>query len=239
MPRRKIQIINGEFYHIVKRGIEGREIFLDNEDRFRLINSLLVFNDKLPTPWKTRSFWYQRDPKFLTRMDYKPRLPLVEIHSIVFMPDHFHLLVRQLMEGGIKLLMQKLGGYSYYFNKKYKREGTLFQDRYKIIHISTTEQLKNTFVYIHTNPTSLVEPEWKDWRVKNPQRVIKFLEEEYRWSSYWDFIGKQNFPTLITRNFFLNLFNGKEGIKKEINSWIYFKNKIFKDSKKLDRVAFE
>ena len=239
MPKRKIQIVNGEFYHLIKRGIEGREIFLDDEDRLRFLNSLLVFNDKLPTLWEARSFWYQRNSETLAKLGYKPKSPLVEIHNFVFMPDHFHLLVRQLIDGGVQLLMQKLGGYSYYFNKKYQRGGTLFQDRYKIIHISTEEQLKNTFVYIHTNPVALIEPEWKNWRLKNSQGAIKFLEEEYGWSSYWDYIGKKNFPFVTTRNFFLTLFKGKKELKNEINSWIFFKNKIFKDSKKMAQITFE
>ena len=62
MPRRKVQLVNGEFYHIAKRGTEEREIFLDDEDRFRFVNSLLVFNDKMPAPWESRAFWHQRNP---------------------------------------------------------------------------------------------------------------------------------------------------------------------------------
>ncbi len=223
MPRRKIQITNGEFYHIVKRGVEERKIFLDEEDHFRFVNSLLVFNDKMPTPWQSRAFWHQRAPDSLARSEYKPKMPLVEIHAFVLMLNHFHLLVRQLIENGIAILMQKLGGFTYYFNKKNKRIGTLFQDRYKIIHIENEEQLKNNFVYIHTNPVALVEQEWKDWKVKDPQRAINFLEE-YVWSSYQDYLGKKNFPSVTERGFFLKLFNGKEEIKKEVSSWILFKS---------------
>lgn len=228
MPRRKIQFVNGEFYHIVKRGVEEREIFLDNEDRFRFVNSLLVCNDKMPTPWQSRSFWHQRAPDSLSRGDYRPKIPLVEIHAFALMPNHFHLLVRQLLENGIVLLMQKLGGYSYYLNKKYERVGTLFQDRYKTIHIETQKHLKNNFVYIHTNPIALIESEWKNWKAENSQKIIKFLEEEYCWSSYWDYIGKKNFLSSIERDFFLKLFNGEEKIKQEINSWINFKAANFK-----------
>lgn len=223
MPKRTTQIINGEFYHIVKRGTEEREIFLDDEDRFRFINSLLVFNDKMPSPWESRAFWSQRDPATLTKVRYKPKIPLIEIHAFALMPNHFHLLVNQLRENGIALLMQKLGGFSYYFNKKHQRVGTLFQDRYKIVHIKTESQLKNAFVYVHTNPLSLIEPQWKEGIVKNPKKATDFLENEYRWGSYFDYIGKENFPTLITKEFFLELLGGEKGIKKEINSWIMFK----------------
>jgi len=226
MPRRKIQIANGEFYHIVKRGTEERKIFLDDEDYFRFINGLLVFNDKLPTPWKSRAFWHQRSPATLCRSNYQSGTPLIEILVFSLMPNHFHLLVRQLIENGVEIFMQKMGGYSHYFNKKYKRSGTLFQDRYKIVHVGTEKQLKNNFVYIHTNPVALIESEWKEWRVKDPKRAINFLEKEYFWSSYWDYIEKKNFPSVTQREFFLKLFNGKEGIKKETESWIYFKSTL-------------
>jgi len=224
MPRRKIQLVNGEFYHIVKRGTEEREIFLDDEDHFRFVNGLLVFNDKLPTPWQSRAFWKQRNPATLSRGDYQPKVPLVEIHTFALMPNHFHLLVRQLIENGIEIFMQKIGGFSRYFNKKYSRTGTLFQDRYKIIHIGSQEQLKNNFVYINTNPVALIEPGWKEWKVKDPQKTIKFLEEEYYWSSYWDYIGKKNFPPVTEREFFLKLFGREEEIKKEVDVWVRFKS---------------
>jgi len=224
MPQRKIKPVNNEFYHIVKKGIDDREIFLDDEDHFRFINSLLVFNDAAAAPWSLRAFWKQRAPAALTRSNYKPKMPLLEIHTLCLMPNHFHLLVRQLTENGIALFMQKLGGYSWYFNKKYDRSGTLFQDRYKIVHIETDDQLRNTFSYIHTNPISLIEAGWKERGVKDANRAIEFLENDYLWSSYQDYLEIENFPSVITKNFFLEQLGGKEGVRKEIKSWILFKS---------------
>lgn len=223
MPIRNTQLVNNEFYHLVKRGIDERNIFLDEEDFLRFVNSLLVFNDIKPCPWQSRFFWHQRDPTSL--MDYKPEIPLIEIHTFALMKNHFHLLLRQLVENGIIKFIKKLGGYSYYFNKKYRRIGPLFQGRYKIKRIENESQLKNNFVYITTNPVEIIEPKWKEWEVANSQQAIQFLEEKYRWSSYWDYLGRQNFPAVTNRDFFLKLFGGKEEIKKEIDSWILFKSK--------------
>lgn len=239
MPRRIIQLANQEFYHIIKRGIDGRKIFPDSEDYLRCINSLLVFNDKELTPWQYRTFWSKRSPESLAHSNYAPKTPLIEIHAFALMPNHLHLLVRQIIEKGIQIFMQKLGGFSRYFNRKYERKGTLFQDRYKIIHIEAESQLKNNFVYIHTNPIALVEPEWKDWKVKNPSKAINFLEKEYRWTSLGDYLGKQNFPRVATRDFFLELLGGEKGVREEIHSWIEFKNEIFKDEEKLREIQFE
>lgn len=238
MPRREIQLKNQEFYHIIKRGIIDK-IFLDEEDKLRFVNSLLVFNDKNPTPWASRAFWNKLSPYFLTKTDYLPKNPLVEIHAFTLMPNHYHFLVRQLIENGIQLFMQKLGGYSRYFNQKYNREGTLFQAPYKIIHVSTEEQLKNNFVYIHTNQIALIEPKWKEWKVRNPEEATRFLKKKYRWSSLWDFLDRENFPQVTTREFFLELLEGKKGVEKEITSWIEFKNEVFKDEEKLHKIAFE
>ncbi len=223
MPLRKVQLVNGEFYHIVKRGTDKRKIFLDDEDRLRFINSLLVFNDQNPVPWESRGFWHQRGPSSLVTSVYKVENPLVEIHVFTLMENHFHLLVRQIVEHGITTYMRKLGGYSYYFNQKHKRMGSLFEGRYKIKLIETDAQLKNNFVYIHTNPVEIIEQRWKDEIVKSPQKAIEFLEKEYRWSSYWDYLGKQNFPSLTNRNFFLEVFGGAQEIKKQIDAWVLFK----------------
>lgn len=223
MPLRDIQFVVGEFYHIVKRGIEEREIFLDEEDNFRFINSLVVFNDKRPAPWNMRAFWEQRDPSSLK--DYVPKDPLIEIHTFSLMKNHFHLLVRQTKEKGIIDFMRKLGGFSYYFNKKYKRIGPLFQGRFKAVLIKTEEQLKNVFVYVHANPISLIETNWKEKGISNLPHVTRFLEE-YRWSSYRDYLGKENFPNVINKNFFVDLLGGENGCKKEVESWLQYKKEI-------------
>jgi putative transposase len=97
--------------------------------------------------------------------------------------------------------MQKIGsGYTNFFNRKYQREGHLFQGKFLASHVSGEEYLKTVFVYIHTNPVLLIEPEWKEKGIEEPERAIVFLEG-YRWSSYFDYLGKENFPSLTERIF--------------------------------------
>lgn len=232
MPFRNIQFINEEFYHLVKRGVEERDIFLDEEDSLRFINSLLVFNDRKPAPWGVRAFWDQRDPSSLRH--YIPEDSIIEIHAFALMKNHFHLLIRQIKENGVIDFMRKLGGYSYYFNKKYKRVGPLFQGRFKAVLIKTEEQLKNVFVYIHTNPVSLMEANWKENGIKNLSQTARFLEE-YKWSSYPDYLDKESFPNVINKKFFLEVFGGQEECKKEVESWLQYK----KDMNKINNIILE
>lgn len=227
MPLRTVQLANEEFYHVVKRGVEGRKIFLDDEDRTRFICSLLVFNDEEPAPWSMRAFWNQRDPASLMVSSYNVESPLVQIHSFALMDNHFHLLLKQVEDHGISNFMNKLGGYSYYFNKKYHRVGPLFQGRFKAILIKTEEQLKNAFVYVNTNPIGLIEPSWKENGIKDFKTSKQFLTD-YQWSSYPDYSGHENFASLLKKDFFLHLFDGQENCKKEVESWLRYKVDISK-----------
>jgi len=141
------------------------------------------------------------------------------------------LLVRELKKGGISKFMLKLeSGYAAYFTTKYgvKMKGHFFHDRFKCVHIKTEAQLIAVFVYIHTNPVALIDPHWKEKGIKNPERAIKFLEEEYRWSSFFDYIGKKNFPSVTQRDFLLQIMGGPEGAKKAVRDWVRHKGKIRK-----------
>src|SRR5262249_26904602 len=71
----------------------------------------------------------------------------------VLMPNHFHLLVRQNTDVPISALMMNVfGGYAKCFNKKYDRVGSLFQDQFKSISVTTNEYLLWLSAYIHANP---------------------------------------------------------------------------------------
>jgi len=218
MSQRKEEFINDEIYHITVRGIDGRDIFINDEDRWRMIFSLYEFNTtKLVTIRRQRE---KREKfkqtlrsglataKLEEAMQSDKRNRLIDILAFVFMPNHIHLLLRQLKAGGISGFMQKLGsGYARYFNDKYQRKGHLFQSKFQESHISGDEYLKTAFVYVHTNPISIIEPGWKEKGVRDPQAAIKFLEE-YRWSSYPDYLGKKNFPSITERDFGLKIFAG-------------------------------
>jgi hypothetical protein len=142
--------------------------------------------------------------------------------AFCFMPNHIHLLAKQIKDDGISKFMQKVGGYAAYFNKKYHRMGHLF-NRFKAIHIKTDDQLKNTFSYIHCNPISLIEPGWKENGAKDGRAVINFLEKEYRWSSFFDYIGKKNFPSVTDREFLFDIIGGIGGSRQAITDWINYK----------------
>jgi len=230
MPIKRPQLVNGEIYHIVIRAIEVFKLFRDEKDYLRMVHDLFEFNDEDPVLSSYRN-WINRARTVLATLSpkfRKKRKLLVEILAFCLMPNHVHLLVRQLREGGISKFMRKIGaGYGLYYNQKYKRSGHLFQGRYRIVHIKTEEQLKTVFVYIHTNPVAIIVPGWKEKGIKGQdlQKLLKFLEN-YRWSSYPDYLEKQNFPSLTAREFLTKVMGGVKGCQKFVNSWLRFKKEL-------------
>ena len=119
------------------------------------------------------------------------------IHAYCLMSNHYHLLI-ETPSGNLSQIMQHINGaYTNYFNVKRKRAGHLFQSRYKAILIEADEYAKELSRYIHLNPV-------RAGMVTKP--------EEYRWSSYCDYIGERNAPDWLTTKLILDYFGtGKTG----------------------------
>ncbi|MCD6429536.1 transposase [bacterium] len=247
MPIKRPQIIKGEIYHVVSRAVEGVLLFKEEKDYFRMIHDLFEFNDENPTDWTYRQFYEKRSrsedneshsEECSEEKNKRKRKLLVAILAFCLMPNHMHLLVKQLQEKGISKFMRKIGaGYGLYYNKKYDRSGHLFQGRYRIVHVKSEAQLQTAFVYIHTNPVSLIVPNWREKGIPKDQlrKVIEFLEKKYRWSSYLDYLGKRNFPSLTSRDFLTRIMGGKEGCREYVNAWLEHK----KELKDLEKIALE
>ncbi|MBI2035786.1 MAG: transposase [Candidatus Liptonbacteria bacterium] len=190
-----------------------------------MAHGLYEFNDANPTSWEFRQNYGVRPrsevvAKSRQIKERKTKDRLVDILAFCLMPNHIHLLLRQVKDGGISLFMQKQGGgYAGYFNLKNERQGHLFQGRFKAIHIKTDEQLKIVFVYIHTNPAFLVDHGWKGDGIKNPAKVIK-LVESYKWSSYQDYLKIKNLPSITNKSLFGAIMSPRDW-QKFTDDWIY------------------
>ena len=116
--------------------------------------------------------------------------------------------------------MRKLNiGYAKYFNNKYERKGALFEGRYKSILITDQSHFIHLPYYIHLNSLDLKFPGWRNKEIKNYKEAMKYLEN-YRWSSFQDYIGKKNFPSVTQREFLSEFFEGSPNYKKDTLKWI-------------------
>jgi len=224
------QLVNGELYHVISRTVGDTVVFEDEKDFYRGIFSIYEFNNNNPV-----EIWLRRQQRKVekllessgrqTSQDSDKRDRIVEVLAFSFMPNHLHLILRQIKDNGITEFMRKVnGGYAKYFNEKYDRKGHLF-NKFKAVHIRDDDQLKNVFVYVHTNLISLIEPGWKEKGVENSEKVKDFLENNKR-HSYPDYLGKKNFPSVTQRDFLLELMGGVEGCKAEVDNWIMYKKEL-------------
>lgn len=170
MPYRNTFFVNGGYYHLFNRGIDKQLIFKQKKDYIRFLECLKYYKcsgnkPKFSQRLKFKSFIAKHQSPFILKTEN----PLVEIIAYCLMPNHFHLLVKQLQENGIQEFISKLcNSHSSFFNLKYKREGDLFQSEFKTVLVETDEQLLHLSRYIHLNP-------FVANLVKNP--------EDYQWSS--------------------------------------------------------
>lgn len=208
-----------EIIHVLNRGVDKRKIFLDERDYYRFIHDLFEFNDEdnVFNIYRTKLFDVGRRT---IEKKKKQRKLLVDVHAFCLMPNHYHLLVSSRVKKGIPLFMKKLnGGYAKYFNEKYKRNGALFQGKYKRIIVNKDAHFIHLPYYIHLNPLDLISPEWRERKLDDFTKAIKFLDS-YRWSSHLDYLGKDNFPSITNRKLLLDFFGGQNGYEDSIKNWL-------------------
>lgn len=214
----KPPFLNNHIYHIYNRGVEKRDIFMDDGDYIRFIHHLYSFND-INTPLNLRTGKFKTnevEPRLLKIYDTHKRELLIEILAFALMPNHYHLMVRQKTDGGIVKFMQKLGtGYTMFFNEKYDRSGHLFQGKFKTVLIEEDAHFMYLPYYIHLNPLALFNKRGSTSFIKQ----VEFLEE-YKWSSLSDYIGKKNFPSVIHKDFLMKSFDGEKMYRKEVREWL-------------------
>lgn len=156
MPGRETPLITEEIYHVFNKGIADQNVFLNQADYDRAQDSLFYYKHITPPIKYSRLFSLHKDDRqtLLEQLE-KAKENLVDLIAYCFMPNHFHLLVKQLIDRGIsKYLSNYCNSYTRYFNTKRERTGPLFQGKFKAVLITNNEQLLHVSRYIHLNPYS-------------------------------------------------------------------------------------
>lgn len=211
----KIQIM--ELYHILNRGVEKKNIFLNNKDYQRFTNNLWGLNNQ-----KNVLSYFNRNKQLHDSWGAVQQIKLVNILCWCLMPNHHHVEFIENIKNGASIFSQKLtSSHTQYFNLKNNRSGVLFQGKSKIIQIEKNEHFRFLPYYIMTNPIKLIEPEWKEKGIKNIKKTIEFLEN-YKYSSFPDLIGKKNFPETINKKSFYEIYDTNEiKFKKDFSEWLF------------------
>lgn len=176
MPRGPRFVFTNAFYHVFNRGVNKQPIFLDKDDYEFFLTKL-----------------YQLKKKY----DHS-------LYAYCLMPNHFHLSIQTRKTPISKIMASLSTSYSMFFNRKHKRVGPLFQNRFKSILIENDQYFLKLSQYIYLNPV-------KAGLVKDPLT--------YSFSSIREAFGKKPLHFLdedITR-----LIGETEGSRKKYEQFIY------------------
>ena len=192
-------IAEGEYYHIFNRGAHKHNLFRDERDWARFLYLLLYCQAPVAIPNTKRFITPSAVASgFRVPLHYESEIAKkrkVELIAFCIMPNHFHLIVKELKEGGISAYMQRVAtGYTMYYNAKYKATGHMFQGRYKTVHINDNDQLLYLSAYIHRNPREL-----EKWRG---------LEQAYPYSSLQDLAAVNRWGSLLSGDIITTQFEG-------------------------------
>ncbi len=212
MPGRKVVFASGEFYHIFNRGLNRQAIFKSKKDYERFIFTL-KFYQFTPVPLRLSYFInLSKDKQKDLWQDIIKKPKLIEIVSFVLIPNHFHLILRQLLPKGISLYLSLISNsYTRYFNLRYNRRGDLFEGVFKAVRIETEEQLIHLSRYIHLNP------------------VVSYLIKEkelttYPYSSLPDYLKKSS--SFISTDLILKHFKTTKAYQKFIFDHVGYAKKL-------------
>jgi putative transposase len=154
MPRQARLDFEGCFNHLINRGIERRNIFIDQED----YKAFIDFLEPLIEEGKHRCYGW------------------------VLMPNHFHLLIETGQESISRMMSRLSTRYAVYFNRRYRRSGILFQNRFKSIVCDKKNYFKELVSYIHLNPL-------RAGLVKSLDLLV-----DYPWSGHRALLGIDKVP---------------------------------------------
>ncbi len=186
------------FYHVIYRGVDGRRIFIDDQDRARFVHDLYEFNDVHPAD----TYLQRQSVSNIGHVMSDIREQIINVHGWKFMPNHVHLLLSEKVEKGLSTFLQKMRGYGRYFNERHERHGRLF-DTTKKVRLESEAHFLYVLHYIHLNGLDDFPPA-RTWRerdkgfVQDIDAALTYLKED-RWSSLRDYCGMKNFPSILTK----------------------------------------
>lgn len=181
---RKDEIAIDSFVHVINRGNKKMPIFRQKSDLWRMLFGLFYTNTEQSSKnWMGELVREEIDPQsFIWPDKFGKRSPIVSVLGFVIMPNHFHLILKEINEGGISDFMHKFSmGYSKFLNAKYKESGSLFEGRFRSKVVENDEYLKCVAVYVMVKNTFELYP--KGGLVG----ATKDFEEAWKWAIEYPF----------------------------------------------------
>lgn len=151
MPgRRNLILANNEIYHIYNKTVGNEEIFTKTRSIKRFLDSIEYYQFKQPLKYSHR---FKINPLLTPKNNSKTKL--IELYAYAIMPNHFHLLLKQLSDNGIRKYLAILqNSFAKYHNLRNDRKGGLFIRPFKAKRVENDKLFLHISRYVHLNPTT-------------------------------------------------------------------------------------
>lgn len=211
-----MRFAEGEIYHIYTRGVEKRNIFMDNADYERFLLGLKEFNSLRSITLREVKDKTDTDQRGLQRENLDKKI--CSVLNYILMKNHIHLLILCKNSKNLsRFLMKNFMGYTNYFNNKYDRSGVLFQGRSKSKHITSDAQLDVMLKYISLNALDYKFPEWREGKIENISAGEKELFN-YQWSGIQEILGEKDYE-IIDKEAIKDFVSDPREFLKSIFEW--------------------
>src|SRR5690606_14220269 len=140
MPRRRVPFVNGQTYHIFNRSLHKHKIFQTDYWCNQAIQRIWFYHFAKQNLKFSRYRILKPVNKIALHNAITDSKIAVKIHSYTLMPNHFHLLVTQLEDGGIQNLVSNFqSSFSQFKNAIEGKTGSLFEQQFQAILIESDE----------------------------------------------------------------------------------------------------
>ncbi len=211
MPRSKYVLATNEIYHIYNRSVAKESIFsaqihlrkiIEITDYYRFRQELRLSQYKnLPV-----------EPKKNYLKSMKDNSRLVDIYAFAFMPNHYHFLLKQLVDNGIISFISNFqNSFDKYYNIKNDRNGSLFQNSFKGKRIESEDQFIHISRYIHLNPVTSYLIDFEDLK-------------DYPWTSFR--IYHYGLDSFVNTKLILESFKSQENYYKFVADQVDYQRNL-------------
>ncbi|OGV97450.1 hypothetical protein A2W24_05755 [Microgenomates group bacterium RBG_16_45_19] len=183
MPVRTEPLVTGQVYHVFNQAIDHFPIFSHKKNIDRGLLTLYYYKFIDPGMRLSQYLTLNNDTR-RSILESIEKLPChVQIIAFCLMPNHFHLLVEQMVDQGIQTYISNFqNSFTRYYNIRQGRKGSLLLPRFKAVRIVTNEQLLHVSRYIHLNPlTSFVVDTFDKLKQYPPSSLSDYLTGQVTW----------------------------------------------------------
>lgn len=201
MPGRILPLVNEQIYHVFNRGIDHRPVFQNYREYKRALETIDYYRNIKPPIKFSRFLILSNDRKNDIYTGFKNGKKYVKILAYCLIPNHYHLLLKQVDDEGISKFMSIFqNSYTKFFNTKTNRTGPIFLNLFKAVRIETQNQLLHVTRYIHLNP-------YTSFLLKKIEDI-----EKYEWSSFKTYLDTKE-QDLIDKEEILPIFKNLKNFK--------------------------